>query len=262
MWHLRRSTGGTLHSRLGTRVGRFAADRASKSIGISTSAGRRLHMGVPTFHAGRNRIKEYTCLSFLPMQPLEMLYWLWSFSVQKKQVLCFGGFHRKTPIRSVVRSGTISPDCRSVFSLLGQSFIIWEENMAKLASIEGIGTAYEGKLAAAGVQSVEELLKTGSTPAGRKALEEKTGISHDLLLEWINHADLYRIPGIGEEYSDLLEEAGVDTVAELAQRNSDNLFNKLVEVNQAKELVRRLPSQKQVADWVECAKSLPKVITY
>lgn len=134
--------------------------------------------------------------------------------------------------------------------------------MAKLASIEGIGPVYEEKLLAAGVKSVEDLLKKGATPAGRKELEEKTGISHALLLEWINHADLYRIPGIGEEYSDLLEECGVDTVVELAQRNPENLFAKMVEVNQEKALVRRLPSQSQVAEWIACAKTLPRVITY
>lgn len=134
--------------------------------------------------------------------------------------------------------------------------------MAKLASIEGIGSVYEEKLFAAGVKSVEDLLKKGASPAGRKELEEKTGISHALLLEWINHADLYRVTGIGEEYSDLLEACGVDTVAELAQRNPENLFAKMVEVNQTKSLVRRLPSQHQVGEWIECAKSLPKGITY
>jgi predicted flap endonuclease-1-like 5' DNA nuclease len=105
-------------------------------------------------------------------------------------------------------------------------------------------------------------LTAGASPKGRKALAENTGISGKLILEWVNHADLYRIKGVAEEYSDLLEEAGVDTVPELAQRNAENLYAKLVETNAAKELVRRLPTQAQVADWIEQAKALPRVVTY
>jgi predicted flap endonuclease-1-like 5' DNA nuclease len=83
-----------------------------------------------------------------------------------------------------------------------------------------------------------------------------------MILEWANHLDLYRIKGVGSEYSDLLEEAGVDTVVELAQRNPENLYQKLVEVNNAKKLVRKMPVQSQVADWIEQAKKLPRVLQY
>ncbi len=134
--------------------------------------------------------------------------------------------------------------------------------MAKLDRIEGIGPTYAAKLAEAGVNSTEALLEAGATPKGRQELAEKTGISPKLILEWVNLADLFRIKGIGEEYSDLLEEAGVDTVVELAQRNPENLYRALVEMNRAKKLVRRLPSQDQVADWVAQAKALPRVIEY
>lgn len=134
--------------------------------------------------------------------------------------------------------------------------------MTKLASIEGIGPVYEEKLNAAGVRSVEKLLEIGKTPKGRAQLAEDSGISPKLLLEWINHADLFRIKGVAEEYSDLLEEAGVDTVPELAQRNAENLYAKLVEVNAAKKLVRRLPPKVLVEDWVAQAKTLPRIIEY
>jgi len=134
--------------------------------------------------------------------------------------------------------------------------------MTKLINIEGVGEAYLVKLNAAGVNTVEDLLKMGATPAGRKGLEGKTGIRLDLILEWVNHADLFRVKGVGEEFSDLLEEAGVDTVAELAQRNPANLHAALAKANAEKELVRRLPSEKQVAEWVEQAKALPRVVTY
>lgn len=134
--------------------------------------------------------------------------------------------------------------------------------MAKLIYVEGIGEAYARKLEAIGVDTTAKLYKAGSTPKGRKELAEKSGISENLILEWVNHLDLYRIKGIGSEYADLLEAAGVDTVPELAQRNPENLFNKLIEVNKEKKLVRRLPTLSQVKDWVEQAKQLPRVIEF
>jgi predicted flap endonuclease-1-like 5' DNA nuclease len=134
--------------------------------------------------------------------------------------------------------------------------------MTKIIDVEGIGKVYAEKLKEAGLSTVEALLKKGASPQGRKEIEEKTGTSHKLILEWVNLADLFRIKGIGEEYSDLLEEAGVDTVVELAQRNAENLHQKLVEINQQKKLVRQVPGLSQVIKWVEQAKKLPRVVTY
>jgi predicted flap endonuclease-1-like 5' DNA nuclease len=134
--------------------------------------------------------------------------------------------------------------------------------MAKLEDVEGIGPAYAEKLRQAGVRSTDSFLKLAATPKGRQELAEKSGINEKMILEWANHLDLYRIKGVGSEYSDLLEEAGVDTVVELAQRNPENLYQKLVEVNNAKKLVRKMPVQSQVADWIEQAKKLPRVLQY
>ena len=134
--------------------------------------------------------------------------------------------------------------------------------MASIKDIEGIGPAYAAKLKDAGISTTEQLLEKGATPKGREELVAGTGVSAKLILEWVNHADLGRINGIGWEYADLLEAAGVDTVPELAQRNADNLHAKLSEINAAKELVRRLPSADQVSAWVEEAKTLPRLITY
>jgi predicted flap endonuclease-1-like 5' DNA nuclease len=134
--------------------------------------------------------------------------------------------------------------------------------MAKLETIEGIGDVYAQQLRAAGVGSTDVLLSQGSTPKGRQEIAEKTGISGKLILEWVNHADLFRIKGVGEEYSDLLEEAGVDTVPELAQRNPENLYQTMQQVNAEKKLVRRTPALSQVSDWVAQAKDLERVITY
>ncbi len=134
--------------------------------------------------------------------------------------------------------------------------------MTKLTTIEGIGDVYAEKLKASGVASLESLLKKGATPAGRSSIAEEAGISKDLVLEWVNRADLFRIKGIGEEYSDLLEVSGVDTVVDLARRNAKNLYEKMVEVNAEKKKVRKLPTQSQVENWVAQAKNLPRVINY
>jgi predicted flap endonuclease-1-like 5' DNA nuclease len=134
--------------------------------------------------------------------------------------------------------------------------------MASVIKIEGIGPVYRQKLQSVGVKTVEKLLKLGATPAGRDKLAKDAAVSRDLILEWVNHADLWRIKGVGEEYSDLLEEAGVDTVVELAQRRADNLFAKMNEINMTKKLVRRLPTESQVADWINQAKKLPRIVSY
>jgi len=134
--------------------------------------------------------------------------------------------------------------------------------MAKLEDVEGIGKTYANKLKKAGVASTNDLLEQGATAVGRVALAEKSGISQSLILEWVNRVDLFRIKGVGEEYSDLLEASGVDTVVELSKRKAANLLQKMVEVNEAKHKVRRLPLESQVQDWIEQAKKLPRVIKY
>ena len=134
--------------------------------------------------------------------------------------------------------------------------------MAKLSLIEGIGEAYELKLNEVGIKNIEGLLDACATKKGRDALAEKTGISDKLILKWANRADLDRISGVGSEYADLLEAAGVDTVPELAQRKPENLHKKMLEVNEEKKLVRKMPTLNQVEDWVEQAGKLPRVLNY
>ncbi len=134
--------------------------------------------------------------------------------------------------------------------------------MARIETIEGIGPVYAEKLRAIGITTTDALLQAGATPQGRAELAEKTGIQPDLILAWVNRADLMRVKGVGEEYSDLLEAAGVDTVAELARRNPDNLYEQLARVNEEKKRVRRLPTREMVAAWVEHAKTLDRVVTY
>jgi len=134
--------------------------------------------------------------------------------------------------------------------------------MAKIIDIEGIGPAFAEKLTAAGIKTTESLLKAGASPAGRKDIASRSGIDDRKILEWVNRSDLMRIRGVGSEYSDLLESAGVDTVKELATRRADNLHAKMLEVNAAKKLVRRPPTLSAVESWVANAKTLPPAVTY
>lgn len=134
--------------------------------------------------------------------------------------------------------------------------------MTNVAEIEGVGAAYAEKLEAAGIPTVEGLLDAGATTHGRKEIAEKTGISEHLILKWVNHSDLFRINGVAGEYAELLEASGVDTVAELAQRNAANLQAKMAEVNESKKLVRRVPAETEVETWVTEAKTLPRRVEY
>jgi predicted flap endonuclease-1-like 5' DNA nuclease len=134
--------------------------------------------------------------------------------------------------------------------------------MAKLEYVEGIGIKYAQDLRKVGIRSTGSLLDKGSTPRGREEIARASGIGKALILEWVNHVDLFRIKGVGEEYADLLEEAGVDTVVELAQRNPENLYQAMRDTNARKKLVRRPPSQKMVKGWVTQAKKLPRKIQY
>ena len=132
----------------------------------------------------------------------------------------------------------------------------------KIIDIEGVGEVYAEKLVAAGIVKVEDLLAKCAGPKGRAELAEATGISDKLILRWTNHADLFRIKGVGPQFSELLEAAGVDTVKEFRHRVPENLQPKLEEVNAEKHLVRRVPSLKEVEKMVAQAKELPPVMTY
>ena len=132
----------------------------------------------------------------------------------------------------------------------------------KIIDIQGIGPVYAEKLTAAGIQTVADLLEKGKTPKGRKELEDTTGIRHDLILTWVNNADLFRVKGIGPQFSELLEAAGVDTVKELAHRNAVNLAKTLTEVNEKEHRTRRVPTAAELQKMIDQAKEMPGVVTY
>lgn len=134
----------------------------------------------------------------------------------------------------------------------------------KIIDIEGIGPVWARKLSDAGVRTTEALLRNGATRKARQALADKTGLAHAQILEWVNRADLYRIKGVGSEYSDLLERAGVDTVAELANRNAANLAKAIKDLagKTGTKIVRRIPSDREIGSWVTQAKKLPRAVEY
>lgn len=131
-----------------------------------------------------------------------------------------------------------------------------------ITDIEGIGPSIAEKLKAARIRTTGRLLEAARNPNGRRALAEKTGIERSQILKWANMADMMRIKGVGEEYSELLEAAGVDTVRELKHRNPKKLAEAMKQANEKRRLVRQLPGEKAIARWIERAKSLPMKITY
>ena len=132
----------------------------------------------------------------------------------------------------------------------------------KIIDIEGIGEVYAPKLQAEGIETVEQLLDRCAAPAGRKELAEKTGIAEKLILKWTNHADLFRIKGIGPQFAELLEAAGVDTVKELRHRVAANLAAKVAEVNEEKHLCGRVPVESEIQRMIDQAKELEPRMTY
>jgi predicted RecB family nuclease len=138
-----------------------------------------------------------------------------------------------------------------------------EVSMTALLEIQGIGPAKASKLKAAGIRSVEALLKQGAPPKGRKEIVA-AGFSHGEILRWVNHADLFRVRGVAGQYAELLEAAGVDTIVELSKRDPENLAETMAKKNASglKKLVQLVPSAKSVKAWISQAKKLPRVVSY
>lgn len=133
----------------------------------------------------------------------------------------------------------------------------------KIEDVEGIGDVAGGKLRAVGIATTDDLLMAGASAAGRTKVATMTGLSEGQLLKWVNHVDLMRIPGVGSEYSDLLEAAGVDSPKELVQRNAANLAQTFQELDAARpNWIRQVPSQATVEKWIAEARSLEGAISH
>jgi len=135
-------------------------------------------------------------------------------------------------------------------------------NSPPIIEIEGIEKKYAHKLNNVGIKTTDDLLTAGATKQKRKELSNKTQISEKIILEWVNYSDLFRINGIGAEYSDLLYQTGVKTVIQLARRNPNNLHQILIGVNQAKNKVQRPPSLNEIKNWIEQANNLERKVQY
>lgn len=132
----------------------------------------------------------------------------------------------------------------------------------KIIDVEGIGPVYGEKLQAAGIKDTDALLEKCAKPRWPQGTRRRDRISGKLILTWTNHCDLMRINGVGPQFSELLEAAGVDTVKELKHRVPANLQAKLEEVNAEKNLVNRVPAVAEVEKMIAQAKELPAVMEY
>ena len=128
--------------------------------------------------------------------------------------------------------------------------------------LEGLDAEELKKLKSLGIRTTDRLLEEAKSPRGRSLLAAKTGFEQARILGWANAADRMRIKGVGEDYAELLEAAGVDTVRELKYRNPSNLARAMASANQTRNLVELLPSEKAVVRWIAYAKTLPLKISY
>jgi len=140
--------------------------------------------------------------------------------------------------------------------------------MYHIQKVRGIDIVLGGKLKQNGIETTEDLLARTAKPEDRKALAEKIGVSPELVLEWANRADLLRIDGMDQDYSDLLEVARVDTMVELSKRVPENLLKTLIEVNKEKKVAYKFayflkyPKLEEVQHWIEQAKAMPRKLVY
>ncbi|MEB3329879.1 MAG: DUF4332 domain-containing protein [Candidatus Sericytochromatia bacterium] len=164
---------------------------------------------------------------------------------------------------SAVGRGNTAP---KVAGLTDEGSLVFDKEVVyKAVDVLGVGPVYSAKLKASGIDSVKQLVLAGTTPAARRRLAQATGISAKLLLTWINHADLMRVTGCGPEYSRLLERAGVDTVMELARRNSIQLATRLRAANDlggGRRCVHRLPGVTTTTRWVDNANAFARLVSY
>ncbi len=134
--------------------------------------------------------------------------------------------------------------------------------IVRVKELRGMSESLATDLIKKGIRTSDELLTAARDGKARQELAKMLGTDVKAVLEMANRADLARVKGIGKVYSDLLEQAGVDTVRELATRNAANLLHKITELNAAQNLAGRLPTLKQVQDWIDQAKSLPRSLEY
>lgn len=134
--------------------------------------------------------------------------------------------------------------------------------MARIDEIRTLPHRDATRLRKVGVRTTDSLLKRAATRSGRAQLSDETDISTADILEWVNYADLMRVKGIGGEYAELLMICGISTVRELRRRNGVALTAKIQNVNEKKDLVKRLPTEVMVATWIDRASELDVLVRH
>lgn len=134
--------------------------------------------------------------------------------------------------------------------------------MASISVIDSMDQRDATKLRKAGVRTTGALLKVAATRTGRRRLAKSAGLSESDILAWVNRADLMRIKGVGSEYADLMEAAGVDTIRELRRRNPERLLAVMTDLNLRRRLIRRLPTNGMVAGWIEAANEIEPLVMH
>lgn len=129
-----------------------------------------------------------------------------------------------------------------------------------IEEIEGIGKVYGDRLQKVGIKTTEDLLARAGKKSARQTISSATSIPETLILTWTNHADLMRINGVGGQFSELLEAAGVDTVKEFALRKPENLHAKMLEVNKNMGLSGKVPSIENLREMIDQAKRLEQKV--
>ncbi|MFN7928710.1 MAG: DUF4332 domain-containing protein [Blastocatellia bacterium] len=119
-----------------------------------------------------------------------------------------------------------------------------------LIDVEGIGPAYEKKLANGGVTSRAELLG-----ADLSALATSSGIGEGLLKKWVSQVQLAQLEGLSDQDAEILVAGGINSVQDLAAAHADILNGTLIAINAEKNLVKEVPSVLQIKNWIEQAKA-------
>ena len=169
-------------------------------------------------------------------------------------------------VSNVPGAATTRANAFAASALVEEGAIVFDKDVVyRTVDVMGVGPTYQKALAEAGIKTVKQLLLAGTTPTARKHLAADTGISPKLILTWVNHADLMRVTGCGPEYARLLEKAGVDTVLDLARRNSIKLAEALKGANDlggGKKAVKRLPDVVTTTKWVDNASNFTRLVSY
>lgn len=166
-------------------------------------------------------------------------------------------FDKKQP--DVIRK---IPKVEDIEGWIKEANDLYEEKKAKLSpkttpiiEIEGIGKKYGKTLEKVGLANVDDLLSLDKD--GMKDLASKAKISEKLIDKWAEHADLMRIGGVGPEYADVLNQIGIDSVKEFAQRNPKNTLDRIMDLDKEKpDVFRKPPTLKTVEEWIEEAKKI------